>query len=171
MICRHAGLLGSLLFLTAGPALAESSGWQVIGGSDSNPFQLRFGYAQPAVTYVIDCRVDKIIVTETGVTELMDIQTGQKVSDSPGSSITPGASAMALFTDRVQPKMIPAIAKANVTKGWDLTIELPKNDRAFRSLSTATTMSLMTTGWTGAVEIGPSDHAIIAGFVNRCGSH
>jgi hypothetical protein len=154
--------------LTAGTALADPTGWQVMDEPKSGLFQMSFNVGQPGVAYIFDCRANKVLVTETGVTELMDIQTGQKVSNIPSSALPPGASVMALFTDQVEPQMRPARAKPNSANGWDLTLELSKDDRAFRSLSSAKMISLMTTGWTGAVVIGPPDHNIISGFVNQC---
>ncbi len=107
-------------------------------------------------------------ITETGVTELMDLETGQKVSDAPGSTITPLASSMGLFTDKVKPKLVLSVATLNPVKGWDLTITLQPTDAAFRSLKAAKSMSLMTTGWTGLVELAPQDRRVISTFVDGC---
>lgn len=167
MLLRCAGLFAAAL-LTAGPAIAGVSDWRVDGRPDAPPFQLRYSFAQGGVTYRFVCGPDKVAVTETGVTGLADQQTGQPVGDGPGSQMTAGASVMGLYTTEVDANLIPAVATANASKGWDLTIELPKSDPAFQSLKTAKAMSLSTTGWTGAVFIGSDDRHVIAAFVSQC---
>jgi hypothetical protein len=170
MLLRCAGLLAAAL-LTAEPAMAGISDWHLDGRPGAPPFQLRYSFAQGGVSYRFVCEPDKVAVTETGVTGLADEQTGQPIGDGPGSQMTAGASVMGLYTTEVEANLIPAVATPNPSKGWDLTIELPKSDPAFQSLTTAKAMSLTTTGWSGAVFIGPDDRHVIAAFVSQCAAH
>lgn len=168
MTRRIAAILIWPLIAGALPASAQTSSWRVLGSTNAPPFKMSFSFGAQAVGYQFECRANAVVITETGVTQLMDPQTGQKISDAPGAEITPLASTMGLFTDKVQPKLAPASAKLNPVRGWDLTITLPADDPAFRSLKTATTMSLMTTGWTGLVELSPQDRKLISTFVDGC---
>jgi hypothetical protein len=154
--------------MVAGPVTAGSSAWHVEGGPGTPPFRMEFSFGPSGVTYQFECQPQTVAITETGVTELMDLKTGQKVSDAPGSTITSDASAMGLFTNKIKPQLIPSDAKLNSKKGWDLTIVLPKDDAAFRSLRKADSMSLMTSGWTGMVQLDADDRKVIAAFVDGC---
>src|SRR3954463_15928402 len=58
--------------------------------------------------YRLVCGPADVAVSQYGVTKLLDLQTNQTIPDGPGSSITPGASLMALATDRGDPQLIPA---------------------------------------------------------------
>lgn len=151
--------------------MAGVSAWHVDGRPDAPPFQLGYSFGQGGVSYRFVCEPDKVAITETGVTGLADQQTGQQIGDGPGSQMTAAASVMGLYTDEVAANLIAAVATPNPSKGWDLTIELPKTDAAFQSLKTAKAMSLTTTGWAGAVFIGPDDRHVIAPFVSRCAAH
>ncbi len=61
------------------------------------------------------------------MTELLDLQTGQKVGDGSDAVMTPGAALMALFTGKGQPDFLPAEAVHNAATGWDMTIRLAKD--------------------------------------------
>jgi len=170
MSLRCAVLLAATLF-AAGPAIAGASSWHVEGRPSAPPFQLIYSFGPGQVSYRFVCGPEKVAITETGVTGLADQQTGQPIGDGPGSQITAGASVMGLYTTAVEANLIPAVATPNPSKGWDLTIELPKSDPAFQSLATAKAMSLTTTGWSGAVFIEPDDRHVIAPFVSQCAAH
>lgn len=131
---------------------------------------MTFAFDQTGVSYLFECRPLDVAITELGLTGLMDVTTGTKMSDTPasGSTLVGTAASMGLYTDRVKPLLVAAVAKPSSAKGWDLTITLPKKDAAFRSLTKAKSMSLMSTGWTGLVQLGPADQKVIAAFVEAC---
>jgi hypothetical protein len=160
-------VLGAAM-IAATPALAQPSLWHVSGGPAAPTFELSRTFPKVGVSYRFVCQRNKVAITETGVTQLTDPQTGKPVGDEPGSRMTAGASVMALHTDTVEAKLFPAVATPNSPRGWDLTIELPTNDPAFQSLATAKQMTLMTTGRTGMVLLGPADRDVIAPFVRSC---
>lgn len=122
---------------------------------------------QEGPSYLFECG-DEVTITERGVTTLLDIQTNTKIGDEPGSTITPGASLMALYTGKGQPNLVPAEASPNATHGWDLTIRLSKQDKQLRALSRARMISLFTTGYTMAVAINEGDRKLVADFIDQC---
>ena len=161
--------LVAVILLAAGQASAGPLHWTVEGDPDVRT--LRFdGFAEKGVAYAFTCAGQTLTATETGVTELMNPQDGRKVGDAPGSSMPAGAAVMTIFTDLTEPAFTAADARPNAKSGWDLTIRLPLKDPAVRALSKAKSMSLMTTGWTGLVELSAEDHAIVSGFLQACGS-
>jgi hypothetical protein len=119
--------------------------------------------------YTLDCAGPELVVTQFGVTELLDLQTDSHVSDSEGSSLPAGAAVMALATDKTEePNMVAATAVRNARKGWDMTIRLAKKDPALLSLPRATFISLFTTGFTRAVQLGREDRELVSAFVRQC---
>jgi hypothetical protein len=157
-----------VLALLATAARAEPSPWQVEGSPSTPPFRLSLTLEDRNGAYQFECGPDEVRVTETGVTDLMDVFTGAKVDTAPGTIVPEGALSMALYTREVKSPMTKATAVPNATEGWDLTIVLPKTDAAFRSLATSKVVSLATTGWTTAVTLDDEDRKVIAGFVARC---
>ncbi len=154
--------------LLAIPAAALAHGWQIDGGSVSSPLVLSRDLDGTAVSYQFECRRDHVVVRETGVTQLMDVKTGVKVGDEPGSAMTPGAAYMAIMLDSGQPDLVPAQASANAKKGWDLSIDLPLKAPSLQGLRKAKAMTLMTTGWTILVELDADDRKVIGAFLDRC---
>ena len=75
---------------------------------------------------------------------------------------------MVLVTDRSKPELTAAEARANTKLDWDLTITLPLNNAAIRTLPKAKSVTLMTSGWTGLAELGQGDRELIAGFLKSC---
>jgi hypothetical protein len=143
-------------------ASAASGGWEL--GPDA---QITFGGAAKPV-YKLDCTGPKLVVTQFGVTQLVDLQRNRPVGDSEGMALPEGAALMALATDKIEPNLVAASAVRNAGPGWDMTIRLPKNDPALLSLPKAKYVSLFTTGFTQAVELTRDDRKLLATFVSRC---
>jgi hypothetical protein len=161
--------LGVAGVLLAGPAGAQASKWTVEGAAQARPLQLAFhGFEGEGVGYVFECLPDGVRITETGVTQLTDPASGQTVGDAPGSTMIPGAAAMGLYADGVDLELVPAVATPNPVRGWDLSITVPFGDKALKSLAKTNALALMTTGWTGAVEIGAEDRKVIRQFTEGC---
>ena len=120
------------------------------------------------MTYEFRCTGATLKATEIGVTQLMNVADGQKIGDTSGSIMPPGAAVMTLFTDRTKPAFTAAEAKPNPKRGWDLTITLPMDNAAVRALPKVKSVSLMTTGWTGLAEPGQRDRDLISSFLKSC---
>jgi hypothetical protein len=161
------------LLAQAGPAVAQSAGWQVEGTRAAPPFRLVLPDAGQGVSYTFDCSGDTLRITETGVTELLDMNAGgnKKVADEGPDRVMPPKSAMmAVYTNKDKsPNFRLGTATANAEKGWDLTIEMPRNDKAFKALASANMMSLFTTGFTAAVTLEGANRKQVADFVKACG--
>lgn len=159
-----------LVALASVATTATAAGWQVEGQPGATPYRLSFAVSEN-VSYAFECRPDGVLVSETGVTQLMDVQTGAKIGDEPGATISPGAAYLMLMTKpKASPDFIPAKATPNPVRGWNLSVLLPKTDKQWRALPKAQMVSLMTTGWTGAVMLDAQSRAVISGFVQGCGS-
>ncbi|ESQ82060.1 hypothetical protein AEAC466_19265 [Asticcacaulis sp. AC466] len=163
-ICSFACSFAVLLF-TAPHAFA--AGWTLSPPHDGHLVQLSLG-APEAPTYLFSCTPSNVRITYFGATELLDIQTGQKIDDAPGATITPGASVMALYTGKGSPDFMAAEAVANATKGWNLTITLAKDDKQLRQIEKSKMLSLFTTGTTMAVELSSDDRALVRDFLKQC---
>jgi hypothetical protein len=149
----------------AAPAAAE--GWRVKPAGADGPLTLDYGEGA-ATYYRLQCLPAELVVTQFGVTKLLDLQTNKPVADTPGATMTAGAAVMALATDKVQPNLVPAAAVANPAGGWDMTIRIRKDDAAFLSLPRAGMVSLFTTGYTRAVMVGKDDRKLLGDFVRQC---
>ena len=143
-------------------AAASAGGWHAGPGA-----QISFSDSKRTV-YRLDCSGPELVVTQYGVTQLLDVQENKPVGDSDGSTLPAGAAVMALATDKVEPNMIQASAVRNAERGWDMTIKLPKDDPTFRSLPRAEYVSLFTTGFTLAVPLGKADRKLLSAFVAQC---
>jgi hypothetical protein len=152
----------ALLASAALAAPSEPDGWALGPAA-----QITFREAGKPV-YKLDCTGRELLVTQFGVTRLVDVQRNQPVGDTEASSLPEGASFMALATDKTEPEMVPASAVRSVGSGWDMTIRLAKNDPAFLSLPRAGMVSLFTTGFTRAVELSKPDRKLMATFVGQC---
>jgi hypothetical protein len=157
--------LSQIVVTLFGSALAVSppaAGWEVAATG-----QISFREAGEAV-YKLDCSGPDLVVTQFGVTQLVDMQTNRQVADDSGSALPAGASVMALATDKSEPNMVAASAVRNAGRGWDMTIRLAKRDPAFLTLPRAGMVSLFTTGFTRAVTLDKSDRKLFAAFVTQC---
>ncbi|HWE46881.1 MAG TPA: hypothetical protein VG407_12725 [Caulobacteraceae bacterium] len=162
---RIGWVLATGLIALAVPFAAQAGNWKV---EDGPPLRLALSYGDQGVDYRFACAGDHVTIVETGVTQLMDPGTGAKVSDAPGATMLPGAAVMGLYVDGRKIDLVPARATANTTKGWNLAIDMPLKDPTLQALRKTKSMSLMTTGWTGMVELGPDDRKVIGGFLDRC---
>ena len=155
--------LALTLLLQAAPAPdAAATGWQL------GERVLTYSEAGNAV-YRFDCTGSELVVTQYGVTSLLDVKANKPVADNAGTSLPEGASNMAINTDKTEvPKMVAASSARNPVRGWDMTIRLRKNDSDFRSLPRARMLSLFTTGFTRAVELSKADRTLIGTFVTQC---
>ena len=162
------GTVCGLAALVLGSGQAMAQGWVLTPAAAGQDLQLSYAATEQVPGYLFACTATDIAVTEFGVTELLDIQTGQKIPDAPGSVMTPGASLMALFTGKGQPDFLPAEAVPNAVKGWDMTIHFSKNDKRLRAFGKSDMISLFTTGYTAAVEMDKDDQALARGFLKQC---
>jgi hypothetical protein len=153
----------ALLCLTSATAVAAQSGGWELGPAA----RIAFSEAGRPI-YVLDCTGSELVVTQFGVTQLVDLQKNRPVGDTEGTALPAGAALMALATDRSEPNLVPASAVRNSGPGWDMTIRLPKNDPALSTLPKAKYVSLFTTGFTRAVTLGKADRALLANFVGQC---
>jgi hypothetical protein len=162
-------IMGLTMFMAAaalaGPA--QGDGWRLSPAVADRPLELSLEQGGKTV-YRLSCGASDVAVSEYGATKLLDVQTGKPVGDAAGSTMTPGASVMALATDKAEPRMVPASAAPNPAGGWDMTIRVAKNDPAFLSLGRAGMVSLFTTGQTQAVMLGTADRKLLADFVKQC---
>lgn len=161
------GTVCGLAALVMGSGQALAQGWALTPAAAGQDLQLSYTPEQ-GPSYLFDCTTTDVAVTEFGVTELLDIQTGEKIGDAPGSVMTPGASVMALFTGKGQPEFQPAESVPNAVKGWDMTIHFSKDDKKLRALGKSDMISLFTTGYTAAVEMGKDDRDLARDFLKTC---
>jgi hypothetical protein len=145
---------------------AQAAEWQARPAEGDRGAVLTYGAGEP-VSYRFECAGDSVIVTETGVTQLLDLQTGQPVDDKQ-ATLPAGAAAMALFSGKGDPQMVPAEAARNPAGGWDLTIRLRKADRQLKAIGKSEMISLFTTGYTIAVPLDAADRARWKAFMEAC---
>ena len=157
----------SLAAMLAVSAPAQSTGWQLQPQMGAHGPVLTFNAGDP-ISYRFECAPNDVIVTETGVTKLMDLKTGQPIGDDAQAVMPTGAAVMALFGGKGDPQFIPAEAVKNAASGWDLTIRLPKGDKQIKAIAKAEMMSLFTTGYTMAVAMDGAARAKWNDFVQRC---
>ena len=156
--------------LAASPGFAGVPAWSLRPAVGNIGEQLVFD-SGAQVTYVFTCEPTDIAVTQTGVTDILDMNTNSKVGDGPDAKMPEGAALMALFGGKGSPDFQPASATKNPNKGWDLTIHLAKNDKQLRAISSSDMISLFTTGYTEAVEVDGQTRDIWKGFLKRCQSN
>jgi hypothetical protein len=148
---------------------AHAEGWEIKQPSGATNLLLIYK-GQGQASYRFECSPTEVIVTEIGVTDILDFRTNTKVDDTPGSTMAPGAALMALATGSDDaPNLGPAEAAPNAVRGWDMTIRLPKKDKALRAFAKARMVSLFTTGYTMAVALDDVDTQTIRSFLSQCG--
>ncbi|QNA84171.1 hypothetical protein G4G27_09375 [Sphingomonas sp. So64.6b] len=148
-------------------ARAEAIDWQLHPAEGGRGVVLTFDAGQ-RVSYRFECTVNDVIVTQKGVTKLMDLKNGQTVGDDAQAVMSPGAAMMALFGGKGDPRFIPADAVKNPAGGWDLTIHLLKGDKQLTAIGKSEMMSLFTTGYTTAVVMDATARAKWSDFMQRC---
>lgn len=163
MVFRIAAL--SALLLVSTPSLAE--GWKIAGAGNGRGETMTLEI-DSARSYIFECAPDAVVITYTGVTDLLDFRGKGRVGDAPGSVMPEGAAMMALYTGKGDPQFLPAEYKPNPAKGWDLTLRMAKNDKALKGLEKANMLSLFTTGYTAANDVDADTRAQFAGFLGRC---
>jgi hypothetical protein len=158
-------IAAALLLLTSPAGAAD---WKALGAANGHGETLSLA-VDADHSYVFECAPDAVLVSETGVTDLIDIRGGgAKVGDAPGSTMPEGAALMALYGGKGDPNFLPASYAANPKKGWDLTIKVPKRDKQLDALVKADMMSLFTTGFTAAVTLSVPERKMFADFLARC---
>jgi hypothetical protein len=166
MSAKAVRAVAALALMLAAPVSAE--GWKTVGAGNGHGERLTLAL-DDARSYVFECAPDGVAITETGVTDLLDIRGGGgKVADAAGSSMPDGAAVMALYTGKGDPEFQPATYAANPTKGWDLTIRFAKGDKRLKALAKTEMLSLFTTGFTAAITLGAADRKMFAEFLGRC---
>ena len=163
---RHARLF-ALAALLAFSAPAQAEAWQLQPADGSRGAVITFGSGEPG-SYRFECAADGVVVSQSGVTKLLDLQTGKQIGDDAGAVMTPGAAVMALFTGKGEPQFVPAAAAKNPAGGWDLTIRLPKKDRQLKAVGKSEMISLFTTGHTIAVPMDGAARAKWKDFLHAC---
>jgi hypothetical protein len=148
-------------------AAATPGGWTLTPPTAASPLELTYSEGAKVV-YRLTCGASDVAISQYGVTELLDVQTNTKIGDGPGASMTPGASLMALATDKGDPEFVGAVSTANPAGGWDMTVRVRKNDPTLLSLPKARMVSLFTTGFTRAVGLGKADRKLFADFIAQC---
>jgi hypothetical protein len=164
-------LIGAIVFALASTVWcgAEAEPWRATGGPETPPFMLTLADPiGPGTAYKFECGAHEITVTEVGVTQLLDLKTGQHIRDEPGSTMPDGAATMAFRLGSGEGEFRSATAHSNNIRGWDLTIEIAKDDAAFLKFQTAEFVTLMTTGMTNLIKINAVDRTVIDNFVQRC---
>ncbi|MEA3032089.1 MAG: hypothetical protein QOH86_105 [Sphingomonadales bacterium] len=162
---------GVLTFVLAGAAAASAQasgagGWDLQAAAGGRPLTLTYAAGQP-LSYRFECAPDAVVVTETGVTKLLDLKTNKPVDDAQ-AALPEGAALMALFGGKGDPQFLPAQAVKNPAGGWDLTIRLAKGDRQLKAIGKSDMMSLFTTGETAAVPMDSVARAAWNDFLTRC---
>jgi hypothetical protein len=156
-----------LLFSGVCPGMAEANAWTLVPAEADKELQFVLS-DEVGIRYAFVCESQTIRVTNFGVTKLMDLQTGTTISDEAGAVITPGASFMALYTGKGDPEFLAADVKPSSEKGWDVTLRFDKKDKRLDALTKAEVISLFTTGYTIAVEMGKEDHLKAREFLTSC---
>jgi hypothetical protein len=146
---------------------AGAPGWDLQPAADGRPLALTFAAGQP-LSYRFECAPDAVVVTETGVTKLIDLKTGKPVGDDAQAAMPDGAAMMALFGGKGDPQFLPAQAAKNPAGGWDLTIRLAKGDKQMKAIGKSDMISLFTTGETAAVQMDGAARAAWNDFLTRC---
>src|SRR3954469_3412095 len=80
-----------LAVMVAFSARAQAADWQLQPAQASRGPVLIYG-AGEAVSYRFQCDANEVIVTETGVTKLLDVKTGKPVGDDPQAGMPAGAA-------------------------------------------------------------------------------
>ncbi len=149
------------------PTQANAAEWLLGPATEGIAPVLTYGSSEP-VSYRFECTPSAVIVTETGVTKLMDFGTGTLVGDGDGATMTPGAAMMALYGGKGEPDFAPAEATKNPAGGWDLAQRLPKNHKQLKAIGSSDMMSLFTSGYTMAVALDDGARATWNEFMRRC---
>jgi hypothetical protein len=163
---RHAKMFGFAALLALA-AQVDAADWQLQPAQTGHGPTLTYG-SGGVLSYRFECTANEVIVTETGVTKLIDLKSGQPIGDGAQAVMPAGAAVMALFTGKGDPEFLPAEAAKNAAGGWDLTIRLPKDDKRLKAVGKSDAMSLFTTGYTVAIQMDAAARAKWNDFLQRC---
>ena len=163
----HYARIFSLAAMLALSAPAEAADWQLQPAQPNHGATLTYAAGEP-VSYRFECAANEVIVTETGVTKLLDLKTGKPIGDDMQAVMPSGAAMMALFSGKGEPDFMPAEAVKNAAGGWDLTVRLPRDDKQLKAIGKSEMMSLFTTGYTIAVPMDAAARAKWNDFMQRC---
>lgn len=163
---RYAKILGVVVML-AMSARAEAGDWKLQPADGHRGAVLTLETGTP-VSFRFECAATDVIVTETGVTKLLDLKTGKTIGDDAQAVMPPGAAMMGVLAEKAGPQFIPAEAVRNPAGGWDLTIRLGKSDKHLKAIGKSDVMSLFTTGYTMAVTMDDAARAQWNDFMKRC---
>jgi len=87
--------LAAALLVSA--STAGASAWKAVGAANGHGETLSLAM-DDGHSYSFECAPDAVLISETGVTGLLDIRGGGgKVGDAPGSTMPEGAAVMALY--------------------------------------------------------------------------
>jgi hypothetical protein len=167
MSSRLAALGIAASFALSAPA--DAAGWQLQPAVGNHGLTLTLD-AGERVAYRFECAANEVVVTETGVTKLLDLHTGKPIGDDAQAVMPPGAAVMALFSGKGEPAFMPAEAVKNAAGGWDLTIRVLKGDKQLSAIGKSDMMSLFTTGFTVAVPMDAAARATWNQFMQGCKS-
>ena len=159
--------MASLAGMSAALLQAATGGWMLHPADAAHREVLTYDAGAP-VSYRFECLPSEVIVVQTGVTKLVDLNSGKQIDDGPDAVMPAGAAMMAVFGGKGQPQFQPAAAVKNPAGGWDLTIHLSKNDNQLKAIGKSEMVSLFTTGYTMAVAMSADDRALWNGFLARC---
>ena len=165
-MARHVKILGGAALL-AMATRAEAVDWKLQPADGHRGVVLTLDTGTP-VSFRFECAATDVIVTETGVTKLLDLKTGKTVGDDAQAVMPSGAAMMGILADKVGPQFLPAEAARNPAGGWDLTIRLGKNDKHLKAIGKSDVMSLFTTGHTIGVPMDDTARAQWNDFMKRC---
>jgi hypothetical protein len=166
-LMSHHVKLACFPVMLAMSAQAEAADWHIQPPDGNHGVVLTYGSGE-AVSYRFECTSNEVVITETGVTELLDLRTGNTIGDDANAVMPAGSAMMALASGKGDPQFVPATAVKNPAGGWDLTIRLPKNDRQLKAMGRSNMMSLFTTGYTMAVAMDDAARARWNDFMQRC---
>lgn len=148
-------------------AVADGSNWTLQTTASGREAVLSL-QINDMIAYRFACGASDVVVTETGVTKLIDFRDGKPIGDDAGAVMPGGAAVMALYGGKGDPKFQPAAAVKNPAGGWDLTIRVPKNDKQLAAIAKGEIMSLFTTGYTAAVVLNDDARSKWRTFLSQC---
>lgn len=141
-----------------------STKWRVEGDGE-----LRLVYPLRAhQAFEFDCADSRLKVSSKGVVGLRHFKTGVPFGDGQDVPLPHDGVMLVLAVDALPQVPTAALATHNPAGGWDLVMEIARNDPAFAALPNAGLMSVIALAETTAVMLGEADRRVINAFVTRC---
>jgi len=119
-------------------------------------------------SFEFDCAGSRVKVWSKGVVGLKHFKTGAAFGDGQDVPVPREGVMLTLAVDALPQTPTPAQASHNPAGGWDLVMEIAKNDRTFAALPNAKLMSVIALADATAVMLGEADRGVIGAFVTRC---